>query len=105
MNTSIVEIQEPRSREVRITDDSLVVELMDGRTITVPLLWYPRLWYGKPDERRRFEILGDGRYLHWPDLDEDLSIAGIMAGRRSAESPESLKRWLTSRGQQKPLQE
>ena len=82
---------------MEIRDDCLVVELADGRTMTVPLLWYPRLWYGGEAERSHFEILGDGRYIHWPDLDEDLSVAGMLAGRRSGESPESLKKWLATR--------
>ena len=97
MNTSAAEIQEARARDVRVGEDSLVVELMDGRTLTVPLVWYPRLWYGSADERAHFELIGDGGYIHWPDLDEDLSIAGMLAGRRSKESPESLKKWLARR--------
>ena len=71
---------------------------MDGRTLTVPLAWFPRLWYGSEEERARFEIIGDGSYIHWPDLDEDLTIAGLLAGRRSGETGDSLKRWLAGRG-------
>ena len=97
MNTSATEFLEARAQEVRVTEDSLVVELVDGRTLTVPLAWYPRLWYGTEDERARFEITGDGSYLRWPDLDEDLSVTGMLAGRRSGESPESLKKWLAGR--------
>jgi hypothetical protein len=97
MNTLELEIQEARAQEVHIGEDILTIELVDGRTITVPLAWYPRLWYGTPKERTRFEIIGDGRYIHWPDLDEDLSIAGILAGHRSGENAESLKKWLASR--------
>ena len=67
---------------------------MDGRTIIVPLLWYPRLWHGTPEERNNFEIFGDGAYIHWPDLDEDLTVAGLLAGRRSGEGAQSLKQWL-----------
>jgi hypothetical protein len=97
MNTSATEMQDARAQAVRIDEDSLFVELADGRTMTVPLVWYPRLWYGSKEERSHFAILGDGSYLHWPDLDEDLSIAGILAGRRSGESAESLKKWLLRR--------
>jgi len=97
MNTSPVELQDARAQAVEMREECLVVDLVDGRTMTVPLLWYPRLWYGTEKERAHFEILGDGRYIHWPDLDEDLSIAGMLAGRRSGESPESLKRWLATR--------
>jgi hypothetical protein len=96
MNSSI-ETQEARAQHVSISEDSLVVDLVDGRTIIVPLVWYPRLWYGTPEERSNFEISGDGTLIHWPDLDEDLSISGISAGYRSGESQQSLKRWLEER--------
>ena len=94
MSSSIIEA---RAQRVQIDEDCLVVDLVDGRTVSVPLVWYPRLWYGSRQERARFELLGEGAYIHWPDLDEDLTIAGILAGRRSGESAESLKRWLTGR--------
>jgi hypothetical protein len=77
--------------------NTLVVSLIDGRVISVPLAWFPRLWYGTPRERANFEIIGDGNYIHWSELDEDLGISGILAGRRSKENPESLKNWLESR--------
>ena len=99
MNTLVTEIQKAQARQVNVTDEILTVELMDGRVISVPLAWYPRLWYGSPEERSHFEIIGDGEIIHWPDLDEDLSVAGILAGRRSGESPASLKKWLASRQQ------
>jgi hypothetical protein len=60
-------------------------------------LWYPRLWYGTPEERNKLEIIGDGTLIHWPDLDEDLSVSGVLAGRRSGESQQSLKKWLAQR--------
>ena len=97
MSSSGVEIQEARARSVSVGDDALTVELVDGRTIIVPLAWYPRLWHGTPQERNHFEIFGDGAYLHWPALDEDLTVAGLLAGHRSGESPESLSKWLASR--------
>jgi hypothetical protein len=97
MSTSVVEIHEARAQKVEIDEDRLVVELTDGRTVSVPVAWYPRLWHGKPEERLRFEIIGDGAYIHWPELDEDLSIAGILAGRRSGESLASLQQWLDGR--------
>ena len=90
--------QEARAQAVRVTEDALVVGLVDGRVISVPLVWYPRLWYGTPEERANVVLLGEGTILHWPDLDEDLSVEGIVLGRRSGESPESLRRWLESRG-------
>jgi len=97
MNSLAFEVQEARAQCVTIDEDSLTVDLVDGRTIVVPLAWYPRLWYGTPEERDNFEIIGDGTLIYWPDLDEDLSVAGVLAGRRSGESQHSLKRWLEKR--------
>ena len=97
MNSLAIEIQEARVQSVTVSDDALTVDLVDGRTIIVPLVWYPRLWHGTPDERNHFEIIGDGMYIHWPELDEDLTVAGLLAGRRSGESPQSLKKWLEAR--------
>ena len=97
MSSSVIEIEEARARQVTISEDSLAVDLVDGRTIIVPLVWYPRLWHGTPEERSSFEILGDGTLVHWPDLDEDLSVSGLLAGRRSGESQQSLARWLEER--------
>lgn len=97
MNTLGIDVQPARAQAVQVNEDSLVVELTDGRVISVPLAWYPRLWYGTPQERAHFEIIGEGEYIHWPDLDEDLSVSGILAGRRSRESAESLKKWLEGR--------
>ena len=97
MSSSLTEVQEARAKRVRVLEDALCIELADGRTITVPLVWYPRLWYARPEERTHLEVIGDGAYIHWPELDEDLSVAGILAGRRSGESPQSLKQWLAAR--------
>ena len=97
MSSLAVEVQEPRAKSVKVSDEALTVDLADGRTIVVPLGWFPRLWHGTARERNHFEIFGDGAYIHWPDLDEDLTVAGLLAGQRSGESPESLKRWLGSR--------
>lgn len=97
MNSSVGEMQDARALQLTISDEALSVDLVDGRTIIVPLAWYPRLWHAKPAERSRFEIIGDGAFIHWPDLDEDLTVAGFLAGRRSGESPQSLKKWLDAR--------
>jgi Protein of unknown function (DUF2442) len=94
----MAERQEPRAKEVAVSDEALTVHLADGRTLIVPLLWFPRLWHGTPGERAGFEILGDGAYIHWPDLDEDLSVSGLLAGLPSGESPRALKMWLEARG-------
>ena len=82
---------------VRVTDSELVVELEDGRTVSAPLAWYPRLQHGTPKERQRFEIEHDS--IHWPDLDEDISTRGLLLGRRSGEGPGSLNFWLTNHRQ------
>ena|SRR5437867_586239 len=99
MNTSVspIEVGEARARGVRITEDSLVVDLVDGRTITVPLTWYPRLARGRDTERAQWRFIGEGEGIHWPDLDEDISVEGLLAGRRSGETQASLKRWLEGR--------
>ena len=97
MSSLEIEIQEARARAVTITDEGLSVDLVDGRTVIVPLVWFPRLWHGSTRERYRFELFGDGAYIHWPDLDEDLTIASLLAGRRSGESSRSLKKWLAAR--------
>ena len=88
---------EARAQSARVSGEALPVDLVDGRTIVVPLIWYPRLWHGTPRERNHFEIFGDGAYIHWPALDEDLTTFGLLAGQRSGENPQSLKRWLDSR--------
>jgi len=97
MNSSVGELQEARALQLTVSDEALTVDLVDGRTIVVPLAWYPRLWHATQLERNRFEFFGDGAFIHWPDLDEDLTVAGLLAGRRSGESPQSLKKWLEAR--------
>jgi hypothetical protein len=98
-----VEVQEARAQSVRLDNEALTVDLVDGRTIIVPLVWFPRLWHSTARERKHYEVVGDGAYIHWPDLDEDLTIAGLLAGRPSGESPQSLKKWLDARKtKQKP---
>ena len=97
MSSSATKIHEPRAQGVQIDEESLTIDLVDGRTVIVPLGWFPRLWFGKPDERKVLQVFGDGEFLHWPVLDEDLSVPDIVAGRRSGESQSSLKKWLESR--------
>ncbi len=94
---AVIEMQEARATRVQVSDDALIVELQDGRVLSVPLVWYPRLWYGSPEERANVVLLADGAYLHWPDLDEDLTVEGLLLGRKSGESPESLRQWLAMR--------
>jgi hypothetical protein len=79
MSSSVVEIR-PRAREVSINEDELTVLLADGRKISVPLVWFPRLLHATADQRQNFELLGEGEGIHWPDIDEDLSVAGLLRG-------------------------
>ncbi len=96
MTTLMLEI-EPIALAVRVTDERLIVDLVDGRSIVVPLEWYPRLTYGTSAEKQNWQLLGDGYAIEWPDLDEHIGIEGLLAGRRSSESEKSLERWLGSR--------
>jgi hypothetical protein len=82
MNTSTLELV-PRSREVAVSSTELTVHLMDGRTVSIPLTWFPRLFKATPEQRNNFELIGDGEGIHWPDADEDLSVAGILRGVRA----------------------
>lgn len=91
------DVIEARAQRVTVTDDTLVVDLVDGRTIGVPVAWYPRLAHGTAAERDRWRFIGEGEGIHWPDLDEDISIEGLLAGRRSGETQASLTRWLERR--------
>lgn len=102
---AVVEVAESRTRQVQVTKDMLIVELVDGRILSVPLVWYPRLWYGAPEERANIVLLGEGTILHWPELDEDLSVRGLLLGKRSGEARESLRQWLKSREERGKLSE
>lgn len=96
--TTLVLEQEPVAVKAALTSTHLVVELADGRSLTVPLDWYPRLLHGAESERQNWQVLGDGYAIEWPDLDEHIGIEGVLAGRRSGESETSFERWLASRG-------
>ena len=97
MIVSTIEVRVPEAEEVTVTADTLTVELSDGRTISVPLDWYPRLVHATPEERNRWQLIGGGQGIHWPALDEDLSVEGLLAGRPSGESQRSFKRWLEAK--------
>ena len=97
MSTSTVERRFVTATQVAVTDDTLTVELSDGRSISAPLAWYPRLLHGTPDERRRWRLIGQGSGINWPDLDEDISVENLLVGSPSAESQPSLKKWLERR--------
>lgn len=94
---SVVVVQTPRAVNVQVTEDSLTVDLEDGRTISVPIGWYPRLAHGSLEERSRYELSGAGYGIHWPELDEDIGVEGLLLGRKSSEGPASFARWLARR--------
>jgi hypothetical protein len=95
--TTLVLENDPVAVKVAVSVDNLAVELADGRSILVPLEWYPRLQHGTDPERQHWQILGDGYAIEWPDLDEHIGVEGLIAGRRSGESEASFNRWLTAR--------
>jgi uncharacterized protein DUF2442 len=95
MITSAVEI--PNAESVTITEDTLSVELSDGRTLSVPLAWFPRLVHATPEERNNWRLISKGQGLHWEGIDEDISVEGLLAGKPSGESQASFKRWLNQR--------
>ena len=97
MPSSTVKMELAGATKVTVTDDILAVELADGRTISVPLAWFPRLVHGTAEERNRWELHADDQHIHWPDLDEDLSVEGLLAGRPSGEGERSFKRWLEAK--------
>lgn len=97
MSTSAVELEIPFAEDVTVSDDTLSVDLSDGRSISVPLAWYPRLLHASSAERKRWRLIGRGVGIHWDDLDEDISIEGLLAGKPSGESQASFSRWLAKR--------
>jgi hypothetical protein len=99
MSTSSDNVRHTRALRVSVTETTLVVTLTDGRTISVPLAWYPRLAHATPAERAVWRVIGTGEGIHWPALDEDIAIEDLLAGRRSGESTASLGRWLDGRKQ------
>ena len=100
MSISPTEIRAPLAQRVTIDAESLTVGLVDGRTITVPLDWYPRLVHGTPEERSNWRLIGQGEGIHWLDLDEDISVENLLAGKASGESQGSLARWVDARNRE-----
>jgi hypothetical protein len=95
--SAVVTLALPKVVNVTINDDTLSVDLEDGRTVSVPIGWYPRLAYGTPAERANFQISGAGYGIHWPDLDEDIGVEGLIVGKKSTESSASFEQWLQRR--------
>ncbi len=90
-------LEVPRVSTVLVSNDTLTVDIEDGRTISVPIGWYPRLACGNQTERENYQISGAGYGIHWPDLDEDIGVEGLLLGKKSEESQTSLARWLANR--------
>jgi hypothetical protein len=99
-NSAVVTLA--RVLDVAVTDDTLSVDLEDGRTVSVPIGWYPRLAHGTAEERANHQISGAGYGVHWPDLDEDIGVEGLLLGKRSSESATSFERWLLRRRETQP---
>jgi hypothetical protein len=99
MTTSALEVGNVKVQGVAVSEDALTVDLSDGRTISAPLAWYPRLLNGTDPERRNWRLIGGGEGIHWPDLDEDISLENLILGQPSGESQRSFQRWLEGRGQ------
>jgi len=97
MTTSANEFAGPAATSVAVTDSTIDVELTDGRSLSVPIAWYPRLEHATQAERDNWALTGSGLGIHWPDIDEDISIEALVAGTPSKESQGSLARWLESR--------
>lgn len=97
MSSFTAEVQAASAIRVEVTEDTLTVELSDGRTIAVPLGWYPRLTHATAEERASWRLIGGGRGIHWPAIDEDISIANLLGGQPSAESQTSFNKWLAGR--------
>ena len=101
MSSSTVEVKTATATAMHVTSDTLTIELSDGRTLAVPLAWYPRLAHATAKERSAWRFIGGGRGIHWSELDEDISVENLLAGKPSGESQASFKKWLAERGSEK----
>ncbi|HBT90059.1 DUF2442 domain-containing protein [Desulfobacter sp.] len=100
MSTLTIEIEVPYAQDIIVTSELLNIDLSDGRSISVPLAWFPRLVYANQKERDNWRIIGRGEGIHWEDIDEDISVEGLIAGKASGESNLSLKKWMSKRSAQ-----
>ena len=101
MTTLAIDIRMVSAQNVQVTDEALIVDLSDGRTVSVPLAWFPRLLHGTPEERNKWRLIGEGEGIHWPALDEDISVENLILGKPSGESQKSFKKWLEARAKTK----
>ncbi len=101
MNSLAIKVRTVAAQRVTVSEDTLIVDLSDGRTISAPLAWYPRLVHGAPEERSNWRLIDQGEGIHWPALDEDISVENLVLGKPSGESQRSLKRWLDQRAAQR----
>jgi Protein of unknown function (DUF2442) len=101
MSSSIIDLN-ASAIEVRVDDELVTMTLADGRVVSAPTAWYPRLAHGSAAERQRWRLIADGRGVNWPDLDEDISVENLLFGKPSGESQTSLKRWLDARATSSP---
>ena len=97
MTISRTDLKSAAIQAVRFEPDFLIVDLQDGRTIYIPLAWYPRLFHATQPEREHFRLIGSGEGIHWPDLDEDICLEHLILGIPSGESQTSLQKWLEKR--------
>ncbi|ACF14405.1 conserved hypothetical protein [Chloroherpeton thalassium ATCC 35110] len=103
MNSLAIVEREAAASNVEVTEDELIVSLFDGRRISVPITWYPRLFHGTVEERSTYELMGRGTGIHWPLLDEDISVSGLLKGNPSFESERSLQNWLDDKAAKNSL--
>jgi len=99
MSILTIDLKDTRVESITISEDTINANLSDSRSIAVPLAWYPRLFHASEKERNNWRLTGKGEGIHWPDLDEDISVENLLAGNPSRESQSSFKKWLESRGQ------
>ncbi len=103
MHVSTLKVNVPDAEDIKVTEDALTAELRDGRTISVPLSWYPRLVHATPEERNNWRPIGTGEGIHWPDLDEDISVEMLLAGIPSGENQRGFRRWLEAKKADLPV--
>jgi hypothetical protein len=97
MSTLLAELQVPNAQQVSVISDTLRMDLSDGRSVSVPLAWFPRLLHATPEEHKNWRLLGGGQGVHWEELDDDISVEGMLVGRSSGEARSSFRRWLEKR--------